>query len=144
MRCVRGRILDYAVDLRGLADLWAACSGGAERGDGDQLYVPVGFGHAFVTLEPDVEVAYKVSDVYAPDCDGGVLWSDAAISIAWPLPPGEATRSAKDAQPADARPVRKPFDYDGASLEPLCEGPESFVPEAGGKAEWHRLPPADL
>ena len=46
-----------------------------------------GFGHAFVTLTPEAEIAYKCSDVYAPDCDGGILWSDPALAIDWPLPP---------------------------------------------------------
>lgn len=120
VRCVRGRILDYAVDLRrGSPTYGRHVAAELSAENGDQLYVPVGFGHAFVTLEPDVEVAYKVSDVYAPDCDGGVLWSDAAIGIAWPLPPGGPTLSAKDAQLPTLAQFESPFDYDGAPLEPL-------------------------
>src|SRR3546814_9244525 len=53
--------------------------------NGDQLYMPVGFGHAFVTLQPDTEVSYKVSDYYAPECDGGVHWNCPQIGIDWPL-----------------------------------------------------------
>lgn len=49
--------------------------------------MPVGFGHAFVTLVPDTEVAYKVTAAYAPECEGGILWSCPAIGIDWPLPP---------------------------------------------------------
>ncbi|MNY63904.1 dTDP-4-dehydrorhamnose 3,5-epimerase [compost metagenome] len=81
--------------------------------------MPVGFGHAFITLEPDVEVAYKVSDVYAPDCDGGIVWNDPTIGINWPLPVSGAVLSDKDKALPLLTEFDSPFEYDGQPLEPL-------------------------
>lgn len=120
VRCTRGSIIDYAVDLRrGSPTYGHHVSARLSAEGGEQLFVPVGFAHAFVTLEPDVEVAYKVSDVYAPDCEGGVLWSDPAINIDWPLPPSGAQLSAKDAALPRLADFESPFAYDGQPLEPL-------------------------
>ena len=52
--------------------------------NGLQLYVPVGFAHGFMTLEPDSEIVYKCSDYYAPETEGSILWSDPNIGIDWP------------------------------------------------------------
>ena len=49
-----------------------------------------------MTLEPDTEVVYKVSDYYAPDHDRGLLWNDPALGIEWPLPESDALLSNKD------------------------------------------------
>jgi dTDP-4-dehydrorhamnose 3,5-epimerase len=120
VRCARGSIMDYAVDLRAGSPTYGrhvAAELSAENGD--QLYVPVGFGHAFVTLTLDAEVAYKVSDVYAPDCDGGVRWDDPAIGIDWPLPAGGPVLSDKDKALPLLRDFHSPFAYDGRPLEPL-------------------------
>lgn len=112
VRCPRGRIMDYAIDLRrGSPTYGRHVAAELSFDNGAQLYVPVGFGHAFVTLEPDSEVIYKVSDVYAPDCDGGVLWSDPAIGIDWPLPPAGPTLSDKDRMLPTLDDFQSPFDY---------------------------------
>ncbi len=120
VRCIRGSIVDYAVDLRRGSPTyghWVSAVLSAENGD--QLYIPVGFGHAFVTLEPDTEVAYKVSDVYAPDCDGGVIWSDPTIAIDWPLPETGAVLSDKDKILPTLADFDSPFEYDGVPLAAL-------------------------
>jgi dTDP-4-dehydrorhamnose 3,5-epimerase len=62
---------------------WEAYELTAENGD--QLYVPVGFVHGFVTLKPDSEIVYKCSDYYAPETEGSVLWNDPDIGIDWPM-----------------------------------------------------------
>jgi dTDP-4-dehydrorhamnose 3,5-epimerase len=102
VRVLRGAILDVAVDLRRRSPFFGKHVAVELRaGDGKMLYVPIGFGHGFCTLEPDTEVAYKASDYYAPDCDGGVLWNDPEIGIDWPVREAEATLSDKDRrQPA--------------------------------------------
>jgi dTDP-4-dehydrorhamnose 3,5-epimerase len=85
MRVFRGRILDIILDLRKFSPTYGkhvAVEIGAD--DGRQLYVPAGFAHGFCTLEPDTEVFYKVTDFWAPECEGGVWWNDPALGIAWP------------------------------------------------------------
>ena len=120
VRCIRGSILDYAVDLRRGSPTYGHHVSATLTGEGgEQLYVPVGFGHAFVTLEPDTEVAYKVTDVYAPDCDGGILWSCPTIGIDWPLPASGPVLSDKDKVLPTLADFDSPFDYDGSPLAPL-------------------------
>lgn len=120
VRCVRGEIMDYAVDLRrGSPTYGRHVAARLTAEGGEQLYVPVGYGHAFVTLTPDVEVAYKVTDVYAPDCDGGVIWNDPNIAIDWPLPASGAVLSDKDQTLPTLAAFDSPFDYDGAPLVEL-------------------------
>jgi len=120
VRCLRGRIMDYAVDLRRGSPTYGHHVAAELSGEnGFQLYVPAGFGHAFVTLEPDVEVAYKVSDVYAPQCDGGIVWNDPTIAIDWPLPASGPVLSPKDTTLPNLADFDSPFVYDGAPLAPL-------------------------
>lgn len=120
VRCLRGAVLDFAVDLRrGSPTYGQHVSAELTEDNGDQLFIPVGFGHAFVTLTPDAEIAYKCSDGYAPDCDGGVLWSDPAIGIDWPLPPTGPTLSDKDRALPTLADFDSPFTYDGRPLTAL-------------------------
>lgn len=120
VRCVRGSIMDYAVDVRrGSPTYGHHVAAKLTAEGGEQLFVPVGFAHAFVTLEPDVEVAYKVTDVYAPDCDGGIVWNDPTIGIDWPLPASGAVLSDKDKILPTLAEFDSPFEYDGRPLEPL-------------------------
>jgi len=121
VRCVRGSIMDYAVDIRrGSPTYGQHVAAKLTAEGGEQLFVPVGFAHAFVTLEPDVEVAYKVSDVYAPDCDGGIVWNDPTVGIDWPLPGSGAVLSDKDKILPTLAEFDSPFDYDGRPLLPLA------------------------
>jgi dTDP-4-dehydrorhamnose 3,5-epimerase len=99
VRVLRGAILDVAVDLRRASATYAQhVAVELEEGDGRMLYVPAGFAHGFCTLRPGTEIAYKVSDVYAPDCDGGVIWDDPDIGIEWPVDPRDVVLSDKDAK----------------------------------------------
>ena len=120
VRCVRGTIMDYAVDLRrGSPTYGQHVAAKLTAKGGEQLYIPVGFGHAFITLEPDVEVAYKVTDLYSPECDGGVRWDCPTIGIDWPLPVSGPVLSDKDKLLPTLADFDSPFDYDGQQLEPL-------------------------
>lgn len=122
VRCLRGSIMDYAVDLRrGSPTYGDYVSAKLTASGGEQLYVPIGFAHGFVTLEPEVEVAYKVSDAYAPDCEGGIAWNDPTINIDWPLPPSGAILSEKDGALPALGDIDSPFDYDGEPLRPLSD-----------------------
>ena len=86
VRCVQGRVMDYAVDLRPGSDTykqWLCVELSAENKK--QLFMPRGFGHAFVTLEDESEIVYKADNYYSPAHDGTVLWSDPGIGIDWGL-----------------------------------------------------------
>ena len=119
VRCVKGRIKDYAVDIRrGSPTYGRHVAAELTAENGWQLYVPVGFAHGFVTLEADCEVVYKVSAYYAPAHDAGLRWDDPVIGIAWPLPPSGPVLSPKDeALPLLAQ-FDSPFPYDGEPLAP--------------------------
>lgn len=122
VRCARGSIIDYAVDIRrGSPTFGRYVSARLTAEGGEQIFVPVGFAHGFVTLEPDVEIAYKVTDFYAPDCDGGLIWNDPDIGIDWPLPASGASLSEKDSMLPRLAQFDSPFGYDGAPLEPFPE-----------------------
>lgn len=121
VRCLRGRIFDLAVDLRRDSPTFSRWVGvELSAANGEQLYVPVGFGHAFLTLEPDCEVAYKVDRFYAPQADGGILWSDPSLAIDWPHQVGGPVLSDKDAAlPTLAQAPDLDFPYDGCPLGQL-------------------------
>ena len=96
IRVIQGSILDIAVDIRRDSATFGQHVAVTITDDGSQLLVPAGFAHGFCTLEPDVRVAYKVSAVYAPDCERAIRWDDPALAIDWQLPPGGPTLSGKD------------------------------------------------
>lgn len=87
VRAISGSIFDVAVDLRRSSSTfgqYVAVTLTAE--EGNQLFVPAGFGHGFCTLEPDCRVAYKVAgSFYTPSADAGVRWNDPDIGIEWPV-----------------------------------------------------------
>ena len=84
VRCGRGAIFDVAVDIRRGSPTYGKWEGYELTAEnGHQLYVPVGFAHGFVTLEPDSEIVYKCTDYYAPETEGAVRWDSCGID--WPL-----------------------------------------------------------
>jgi dTDP-4-dehydrorhamnose 3,5-epimerase len=91
--------LDVAVDIRKGSPRfgrWVSLVMSSESWN--QILVPKGFAHGFLTLEPNTEVAYKVSDYYAPDCDCAIAWNDSDIGIDWPLQGAAPQISDKDAK----------------------------------------------
>jgi len=96
VRVLKGAIYDVAVDVRTGSPTrgrWVGAELTAERGE--QLFVPRGFAHGYVTLTDDCELFYKVDGLYAPQTEGGVIWNDPDLAIDWPLK-GEPILSDKD------------------------------------------------
>lgn len=85
VRCIRGRILDYAIDLRKGSETylkWVAVELSADNKR--ELFIPRGFGHVFVTLEENCEVNYKVDNVYSKENERSIRYDDPQIGLVWP------------------------------------------------------------
>lgn len=97
VRCLKGAILDVAVDIRtGSPSFGRHVAVELTPEEGAWLWVPVGFAHGFCTLQPDTEVLYKVTGSYSAANDKGVAFDDPAIGIAWPVDVAAAVLSDKD------------------------------------------------
>jgi len=98
VRVARGRAFDVAVDLRRSSPNFGRWAGVELSGENFRmLWIPPGFGHAFVVLSEQVDFLYKATDFYAPEYERCVLWNDPSIGIGWPLQEvGELILSAKD------------------------------------------------
>lgn len=84
VRCVRGAVLDVAVDLRHDSPTYKQWVGvELSEENKKQLLIPRGFGHGFVTLTDHVEFLYKADNYYAPEADGGIRWNDPDIGVNW-------------------------------------------------------------
>ncbi|WP_148359270.1 dTDP-4-dehydrorhamnose 3,5-epimerase [Peribacillus simplex] len=86
VRCTKGCIFDVAVDIRKGSSTygeWFGIELSAENKK--QLLVPKGFAHGFMTLTDEVEVQYKVDQLYSPEHDRGIIWNDPEIGIVWPI-----------------------------------------------------------
>jgi dTDP-4-dehydrorhamnose 3,5-epimerase len=97
VRAVRGSVLDVAVDLRrnsATRGKWVSAILSAEQGN--QLFVPKGFAHGFLTLEPETEVLYKISDYYSREHERGVAWDDPAIGVEWGVAANDITIADRD------------------------------------------------
>lgn len=98
IRVTRGAVFDVAVDIRRGSPTFGRHVGvELSAANWTQLLVPAGFAHGFQTLTEDCEVLYKVTDYYAPSSEGGLLWDDPALGIAWPLASAEAGLNDRDA-----------------------------------------------
>ena len=99
IQVLSGSIFDAAVDLRQASPSYGRyVSAVISAAAGEQLYIPVGFAHGFCTLEPETVVAYKVSDFYSPEHDGGIAWDDPDVAVSWPAAASTPVLSNKDAK----------------------------------------------
>lgn len=97
VRVTHGAVLDIAVDLRRSAPTFGKHVAVELDGEsGRMLWIPIGFGHAFLALTESVGFAYKVTDYYSPGGERTIRWDDADLAIPWPVAAEQAIVSAKD------------------------------------------------
>ena len=103
VRCVLGEVFDVAVDLRQSSPTFGQWVGAMlNAANHQQLWVPVGFAHGFLTLSEHAEVLYKTTDFWNRDSERAIRWDDPQLAIAWPIPsrdtaPERPLLSEKDA-----------------------------------------------
>jgi len=96
VRCTRGAILDIIVDLRPESPTYLQHISVELSADNHRaLYVPERFAHGYQVLEDSTETSYQVGEFYTPGVEGGLMYNDPRLGLAWPLPVGEM--SPKDA-----------------------------------------------
>lgn len=88
VRCIKGSLWDVIVDLRPDSTTFLQWFGATLSSENRKMmFVPKGFGHGFITLEPDTEVIYLVTEFYSPEFERGLRWNDPKIGIDWPIEP---------------------------------------------------------
>jgi len=96
IRCTRGTLMDFAVDIRPESKTYKQWVGvELSEENKKQIFIPRGFGHAFISLTDDVEIQYKADNYYSPEHDSAIIWSDHEIGIDWGV--DEPIVSDKDA-----------------------------------------------
>ncbi len=100
VRVLRGEVFDVAVDLReGSATFGQWYGVHLSEENKKQFFIPKGFAHGFLVLSDYAEFAYKCTDFYHPNDEGGLLYNDPEIGVEWPIPEGmELTLSEKDSK----------------------------------------------
>jgi len=112
VRCVRGSVLDVAVDIRRGSPTFGAhvaveLSGENKR----QLFIPRGFAHGFAVLSEEAVFLYKCDRFYAPEAEGAIAWNDPTLGIDWRLDPANISLSAKDTAHPLLAEAEDLFDY---------------------------------
>ncbi len=104
VRVTHGAVLDVAVDLRRSSPCFGRHAAVELSGEnGRMLWIPAGFGHAFLVLSDVAGFAYKVTDYYSPAGERTIVWSDPDLAIPWPVAPDDAIVSDKDRKGAALR-----------------------------------------
>lgn len=115
VRCVQGSILDVAVDIRrGSPTFGQSIVEELSATNDRQLWIPSGFLHGFRTLEDNTIVSYQCTDIYAPDCEGAVLWNDPDLAIAWGIE-APSSISERDLEASRFSDFVSPFEYEPTS-----------------------------
>ncbi len=110
VRCICGKILDVAVDLRSDSPTFGKhFTIVLSSDDKRQLFIPKGFAHGFVVMSEDAVFSYKVDNYYSPEHDAGISWNDKQLQIDWQLPLHEIILSEKDKELKSISEIKLPF-----------------------------------
>ena len=110
VRCVRGRVLDIAVDIRkGSPTYGKHVAVELTEDNHRQFFVPKGFAHGFAVLSETAVFQYKCDDFYHPEAEGAIAWNDPEIGIEWPIPAADVELSAKDQKHPLLKDFETPF-----------------------------------
>lgn len=112
VRCVKGRVLDVAVDIRkGSPTYGQHVAVELSEDNHRQFFVPRGFAHGFAVLSEIAIFQYKCDNFYAPQADGGISIKDDSLGIDWLIPTKNAILSEKDINHLCLKDFDSPFDY---------------------------------
>ena len=112
VRCVKGRVLDVAVDIRkGSPTYGEHVAVELSEDNHRQFFVPRGFAHGFVVLSETAIFQYKCDNFYAPEADGGINIKDESLGINWQIATEDALLSEKDLKHLCLKEFDSPFDY---------------------------------
>jgi dTDP-4-dehydrorhamnose 3,5-epimerase len=112
VRCIEGRVLDVAVDIRKGSPTYGKHVAIELSGENKkQLHVPRGFAHGFSVLSETAIFAYKVDNKYAPESDSGIRYVDTELGIDWGLPQEEIQLSEKDKDLPSFKDLDSPFKF---------------------------------
>ena len=113
VRCVKGKVLDVAVDIRkGSPTFGKHVSVELSEDNHRQFFVPRGFAHGFAVLSETAVFQYKCDNLYAPQADGGISILDDSLGIDWKLPTDKVILSEKDTKHPLLKDFDSPFKYD--------------------------------
>ncbi len=110
VRCVKGKVLDVAVDIRNGSPTygkWVSCELTEENHR--QFFIPKGFAHGFCVLSEEAVFQYKCDDFYHPEAEGTLAWNDKEICINWPIPEEDILLSEKDKHHPLLKEFKSPF-----------------------------------
>lgn len=110
VRCIKGSVIDVAVDIRkGSPTYGKHVSIELTEYNKKQLYIPRGFAHGYSVLSESAIFAYKVDNIYAPECDAGILWKDQVLNIQWGVNNDDILISEKDSKLPSFSDFESPF-----------------------------------
>lgn len=112
VRCVKGVVLDVAVDIRKGSPTYGkyvTCE--LTEDNHRQFFLPKGMAHGFVVLSTEAIFQYKCDDFYHPETEGGIAWNDPCISVQWPLPAEDVALSERDKHHPSFTSFESPFKY---------------------------------
>ena len=112
MRCVKGRVLDVAVDIRKESPTYGRhVAVELSEENHRQFFVPRGFAHGFAVLSKTAVFQYKCDNFYTPEADSGISLQDESLGIDWRIPISHAILSEKDTKHLCLKDFDSPFDY---------------------------------